>query len=383
MKMNPSIGSNIAKLAQQFQYDTLPCLTELNLSDCNLNILGGVVMSRVFAGMTSLQVLNLAHCKIELASLAGFPGKSDGLGRFSALKELNLAGNCLAHSDVDATYTGSSKSWFFDDLARLTSLEILNLANCRLRCDGITMLSKQSLCALTNLTQLDVSVNGLVSLSDDEEGKLDDCFSELANGIRHLKKLRKIGFNQGGFSKNVARQLCRAIASLPLPMYDYCNTNRNTVAIEGPIAIDIHYCKPEMPIADLKSVNLPRLMWWDDGDSIKWRYHYSTLQKSQKPQSMRGSQLMKVVEAMRGIDYAAYVHHHSVMAQAHDEVAQSIKNVGGGGAELQLHDEHARFHRQKTEESSLLAADVEAELDIYEGMQQLMIGDVHWPLHCG
>ena len=92
---------------------------------------------------------------------------------------------------------------------------------------------------------------------------------------------------------------------------------------------------------------------------------------------------MKVVEAMRGIDYAAYVHHHSVMAQAHDEVAQSIKNVDGGGAELQLHNEHARFHRQKTEESSLLAADVEAELDIYEGMQQLMIGDVHWPLHCG
>jgi len=73
MKMNPSIGSNIARLAQQLQFRTLPSLTELNLSDCNLNIQGGIVMSRVFSGMTGLKKLNLEHCKVELVSLVGNP----------------------------------------------------------------------------------------------------------------------------------------------------------------------------------------------------------------------------------------------------------------------------------------------------------------------
>jgi len=48
LKSNPSIGSNFALLGQQLQFKTLPSLTELNLSDCNLNVQGGIVMSRIF-----------------------------------------------------------------------------------------------------------------------------------------------------------------------------------------------------------------------------------------------------------------------------------------------------------------------------------------------
>ena len=221
MKMNPSIGSNIAQLCQQLQVDTLPSLTDLNLSDCNLNIQGGIIMSRAFPYMTALRNLNLNHCKIELVSLAGIPGKSIGLACFTSLRILELAGNSLIHGDVDVSQgTGASKSGFFDDLARLTSLERLNLENCRLQFAGIHCLATQCLSALSNLACLNVSVNGLVALSDDE-GALDDCFIELANGIRHLKKLSSIKLNQGGFSRTVARALCAAMATLPRPIYTY------------------------------------------------------------------------------------------------------------------------------------------------------------------
>ena len=140
IKMNPSVGSNIARLAQQLQNKTLSALTELNLSDCNLNIQGGIIMSRVFPGMAGLKVLNLEHCKVELVSLVGNPAKADGLACLTGLKVLEVAGNCLVESD-DASYLGATKQEFFESLAKLTCLENLNLENCRLKPEGIQVSS--------------------------------------------------------------------------------------------------------------------------------------------------------------------------------------------------------------------------------------------------
>ncbi len=380
MKMNPSAGSHIVKLAQQLHHDKLPALTELNLSDCNLGAQGGNIMARVFPGLTQLRKLNLYRCNIELVSLAGIPRKSDGLACFTALRVLDLGGNSLAF-DTSSEHTASIRTKsFFDDLACLTSLEILNLENCRLKCDGMAMLSKHCLVTLTNLTLLNVRVNGLVPLSN-EDSNLEDCYSELADGIRHLKKLRRICLNQGGFSKSVARQLCSAIASLPRPVYQHCDGSGRATATQGPIAVDV-YC---VLVPPLRNSALPLVLWWDDGDASKWSHYYSFLKRSQHPKYMRGSQLMKVVEAMQGLDHAAYVRHHSVMAAAHDDFAQNMQDGGSSGS-ADVHTRLAEFHRGKAEEHRGLqgqAGYADKELDDYEKMGADMTDDVHWPLHCG
>jgi hypothetical protein len=387
IKMNPSIGSNIARLGQQLQFKTLPSLTELNLSDCNLNIQGGIVMSRVFPGMTGLKKLNLDHCKIELVSLVGTPSKADGLGCLTGLKALEVAGNCLLDS-VDASYTGATKQDFFDNLARLASLETLNLENCRLKTEGIQLLSKQCLCKLTQLTSLNVSVNGLVSLSD--EDNLEECFADLANGIRHLKNLMSIKFNQGGFSREVAQGLCQAIVELPRPMYSYVDNSGQKRFIEGPVAIDVNHCGPDPPLTELSKSDLPRLMWWDDGNADKWQFWYERKNPKgqQKSNNKLGSQLMNVVEAMRGRNFIreAHIHHHNTMAQWHDALASCLEF----GDEAQKHKDLADFHREKSASSEHFheQANPERQLDIYELMiknpkHYNMLDDVHWPLHCG
>jgi hypothetical protein len=408
IKMNPSVGSNIARLAQQLQNKTLSALTELNLSDCNLNIQGGIIMSRVFPGMAGLKVLNLEHCKVELVSLVGNPAKADGLACLTGLKVLEVAGNCLVESD-DASYLGATKQEFFESLAKLTCLENLNLENCRLKPEGIQvsspltpmtalsslpprpphqMFSKQCLCKLTKLTSLNVSVNGLVFLDDDEQFR--DCLFDLADGIKHLKNLTSIKFNQGGFSRDDARALCQAIFELPRPIYSYDDNKRS---IEGPIAIDINYCGPNPPLSGLKNSDLPRLMWWDDGNSEKWQYHYErqSPKNEQESKNKLGSQLMNVVEAMRGIESIrqAHVHHHNTMAEWHEAVARGLE-TSESTDKRNLHEELAGFHRQKaaSRHSFIEQSNPESQLDIYEHMiknpkQYNMLDDVHWPLHCG
>ncbi len=396
IKMNPSIGSNIARLGQQLQFKTLPSLTELNLSDCNLNIQGGIVMSRVFPGMTGLKKLNLDHCKVELVSLVCTPGKAHGLGCLTGLKSLEVAGNCLLDSvevagnglsdSVDASYTGATKKDFFDNLARLTCLETLNLENCRLKTEGIQMFSKLCLSTLTQLTHLNVSVNGLVSLSD--EDNLQECFMDLANGIRHLKNLMSIKFNQGGFSRHIAQGLCQAIVELPRPMYSYDDNSGQKKFIEGPIAIDINHCGPALPLTELKKSDLPRLIYWDDGNVDKWQYWYVHQKQEQKSNNKLGSQLMNVVEAMRGIDAIreAHIHHHRTMAQWHEALASCLESSD----ESQIHKDLANFHTEKSASTEHFheQADQQKQLNIYELMIEKpkdynMLDDVHWPLHCG
>ncbi len=419
MKMNPSIGSNIARLGQQLQSQTLPALQVLNLSDCNLNMQGGIVMNRVFSGMTSLKKLNLEHCKIELVSLAGIPGKlqGGGLGCLTGLQVLELAGNGLVldGSISDVSYTGATKKMFFEDLARLTCLEVLNLENCRLRAEGVQLFAKQCLCKLTLLTHLNISVNGLMSLSDDEDN-LDECFLDLAAGIRHLKKLMNIRFNQGGFSSFVARRLCEAIAALPRPTYQYDGDDGQTKYtptplasnplsllshppslryIQGPISIDVNHCGPAPPLNELKNSNLPRLIWWDDGSCDKWPYWYKNPKHSQQSNNKLGAQLMNVVEAMQGADRDACVFHHNTMAQWHDAVEQSGIATYDGQVK---HSDFADFHRKKAAECvacsdtqvppEQLKAHADREIQLYEGMltnpkKYMMLDDVHWPLHCG
>ncbi len=387
MKMNPSIGSNIARLAQQLQFRTLPSLTELNLSDCNLNIQGGIVMSRVFSGMTGLRKLNLEHCKIELVSLVGNPSsEADGLRCLTRLKVLELAGNCLL--DSDTSYTGATKRDFFEQLAQLTCLESLNLENCRLQTDGIQMFSKQCLCNLTKLTNLNVSVNGLVSLS--EEDKVEECLLDLGNGLRYLKNLMSIKFNQGGFSKHVAQALCQAIAELPRPMYSYSDNCGQQRLVEGPIAIDINHCGPELPLSGLKNTDLPRLMWWDDGNSEKWQfwYEYYVPKQQQKSNNKLGSQLMNVVEAMRGEEHVreAHILHHNTMIQWHDALASRLEPSD----EADKHRRLVNYHKERATSLDHIQhlANSENQLDIYDRMiknpkMYNMLDDVHWPLHCG
>jgi len=417
MKMNPSIGSNIARLGQQLQFKTLPALQVLNLSDCNLNMQGGIVMSRVFSGMTGLKKLNLDFCKIELVSLAGISGKLQGGGLrcLTGLKVLELAGNGLVLDGGNVSYTGATKNEFFEDLALLTCLENLNLENCRLRAEGVQMFAKQCLCKLTLLTHLNISVNGLMSLSDDEDN-LDDCFLDLAAGIRHLKKLTNIKFNQGGFSSFVARRLCEAIASLPRPTYFYDGDDGQKKckpltliskppfffkstnflrSIQGPISIDVNHCAPEPPLTELKNSNLPWLLWWDDGNADKWQYWYRNPNHSQLSNNKLGTQLMNVVEAMQGVDCNAYVYHHSTMAQWHDALEQSGSATYDGQVK---HSEFADFHRSKAAEyiacsdmrvsGEQLKAQADRELQLYDDMltnpkKYSMLDDVHWPLHCG
>ena len=94
---------------------------------------------------------------------------------------------------------------------------------------------------------------------------------------------------------------------------------------------------------------------------------------------------MKVVEAMQGLDHAAYVSHHSVMAAAHDDFAQNMQDGGSSGS-ADVHSRLAEFHRGKAEEHRGLqgqAGDADKELDDYEKMGADMTDDVHWPLHCG
>jgi hypothetical protein len=386
IKMNPSIGSNIARLAQQLQFRTLPSLTELNLSDCNLNIQGGIVMSRVFSGMTGLKKLNLEHCKVELVSLVGNPREADGLRCLTRLKVLEVAGNCLL--DSDTSYTGATKRDFFEHLAQLTCLELLNLENCRLKTDGIQMFSKQCLCKLTKLTNLNVSVNGLVSLSD--EDKVEECLLDLGNGLRYLKNLMSIKFNQGGFSKDVAQALCQAIFELPRPMYSYCDNFGQTKSVEGPIAIDINFCGPQLPLSVSKNVDLPRLIWWDDGNSDKWQfwYEHQVPKEQQKSNNKLGSQLMNVVEAMRGENHLreAHVLHHTTMVLWHDAVASHLEP----GDKAEKHKHLADFHRKKALSLEHIhdLANFEIQLNIYDHMiknpkMYNMLDDVHWPLHCG
>ena len=390
MKQNPSLGSNIARLGQQLQF--LTSLTELNLSDCNLNIHGGIVMSRVFPGMTGLKRLNLEHCKLELVSLVGNPAKADGLGCLTGLKVLELAGNCLVESD-DASYLGATKREFFERLARLTCLEHLSLENCRLKAEGIRMFSKQCLHKLANLTSLNVSVNGLVFLADDDN--FGNCLYDLADGISHLTKLMSIKFNQGCFSRDVARALCQAIFELPRPKYSYDDKFGKKISVEGPIAIDLNYCGPNVPLTGLKNSDLPRLMWWDDGNLQKWQHHYvrgTPKPNEQESKNKLGAQLMNVVEAMRGIEDICQqlTHHHKTMAQWHDAVAKSLES-SEDSAKRDLHEELAAFHRAKAGDAILDAAhqaNVEEQLNIYEDMvknpkKYNMLDDVHWPLHCG
>jgi len=390
MKMNPSIGSNIARLAQQLQFRTLPSLTELNLSDCNLNIQGGIVMSRVFSGMTGLKKLNLEHCKVELVSLVGNPREAktdfeaDGLRCLTRLKILELAGNCLL--DSDTSYTGATKRDFFEHLAQLTCLETLNLENCRLRTDGIQMFSKQCLCKLMKLTNLNVSVNGLVSLSDEDQ--VEECLLDLGNGLRYLTNLVSIKFNQGGFSKDVAQALCQAIAELPRPMYSYVDNFGQKRSVEGPIAIDINLCQPLLPISGAKNVDLPFLIWRDDGNSDKWQFWYEHLKQQQESKNKLGTQLMNVVEAMRDKNHLceAHVLHHTTMVRWHDAVASHLEP----GDEAEKHKHLADFHRKKASSLEHIhdLASFEIQLNIYDHMiknpkMYNMLDDVHWPLHCG
>jgi hypothetical protein len=103
-----------------------------------------------------------------------------------------------------------------------------------------------------------------------------------------------IKFNQGGFSRDVARSLCRAVFELPRPLYSYESNSGETVCLEGPIAIDMNHCAPAPPLSDerLKSSNLPWLMWWDSGSADKWHYWYVHAKKQQKSSNKLGSQLI-------------------------------------------------------------------------------------------
>lgn len=396
LKSNPSIGSNFALLGQQLQFKTLPSLTELNLSDCNLNVQGGIVMSRIFSGMTGLKRLNLDHCKIELVSLACNSTELHGLRCLTGLEALEVAGNCLVFNDEASHIGASKKQFFFENLARLTLLNHLNLENCRLKTQGIQMFSKQCLCMLTNLTSLNVSVNGLVMMIDEEESDLEECLFDLASGIRHLKNLKSVKFNQGGFSRKVAHALCQAIFALNRPMYEYDDNRGQKKSIEGPIAVDVNYCGANPALTELKNSDLSRLMWWDDGITDKWPYHYERSKIQQKSQNKLGSQLMKVIDAMRGIENIrqAHIHHHSTMAQWHDALAGSLEMCEDVNRRS-LHEDLARFHREKadfgkSEPNDYFGeqADAELQLDIYADMisnpnKYSMFDDVHWPLHCG
>jgi hypothetical protein len=340
------------------------------------------VMSRVFSGMTGLKKLNLEHCKVELVSLVGNPREADGLRCLTRLKILEVAGNCLF--DSDTSYTGATKRDFFEHLAQLTCLESLNLENCRLGTDGIQMFSKQCLCKLTKLTNLNVSVNGLVSLSD--EDKVEECLLDLGNGLRYLKNLMSIKFNQGGFSKDVAQALCQAIFELPRPMYSYTDNFGQTKSVEGPIAIDISFCGPKPPLSVSKNVDLPRLIWRDDGNSDKWQFWYE--HNKQESKNKLGSQLMNVVEAMRGENHLreAHVLHHTTMVLWHDALASHVEP----GDEAEKHKHLADFHRKKASSLEHIhdLASFEIQLNVYDHMiknpkMYNMLDDVHWPLHCG
>jgi hypothetical protein len=179
-------------------------------------------------------------------------------------------------------------------------------------------------------------------------------------------------------------------------MYEYDDNRGQKKSIEGPIAVDVNYCGANPALTELKNSDLSRLMWWDDGITDKWPYHYERSKIEQKSQNKLGSQLMKVIDAMRGIENIrqAHIHHHSTMAQWHDALAGSLE-ICEDVNRRSLHEDLALFHREKadfgkSEPNDYFGeqADAELQLDIYVDMisnpnKYSMFDDVHWPLHCG
>jgi hypothetical protein len=128
-------------------------------------------------------------------------------------------------------------------------------------------------------------------------------------------------------------------------------------------------------------------MWWDSGSADKWHYWYVHAKKQQKSSNKLGSQLMKVVEAMRDINAIRdeHVHHHSTLARWHHALAGLQSSE-----EADEHMKFAAFHESRAASFDHLHEDADAErqLDIYEHMLRYpkhhnLLDDVHWPLHCG